>query len=115
MLADVGGGANSLVGLRGWHPDVGNHDGRLVLLDCLEQLVVGLAHCDHVDVVKRSEQRDQALSHEITVLSKHDRHGHDRKLTQGIGAGGGLRSAGRVRRVHNPDLHAEPSDAVVSF
>ena len=63
---------DAFVGVVGWHADVGQHDVGPVLIDGGEQLVVGRALGDDVEIVLGLEQANHTLSHEQVVLGDDD-------------------------------------------
>ena len=68
------GGADALVGVRGRHPDVGEHDVGLVLADGVEQLAQVTGLDDLVDRRVLGQERDEALTEEHAVLREHHSH-----------------------------------------
>ena len=71
------GGADALVGVRGRHPDVGEHDVGLLLADRVEQLAEVTGLDDLVDRGVLGQERDEALTEEHAVLREHHAHaGH---------------------------------------
>ena len=74
--SQLGGGSDALVGAGGGHPDVGEHDVGLEVVDRSEQRVVVVAHAGHLDVVDRVEEARDRRAHEVVVLGDHHSDGH---------------------------------------
>ena len=79
------GGADALVGVRGRHPDVGEHDVGLVLVDRVEQLAEIAGLDDLVDGRVLGQERDEALSEEHAVLREHHTHAGHACIVRGPG------------------------------
>ena len=92
-LADATRGPDPLVGQRRRHPDVGEDDVRVRLIDGVHQLVVVGRDGDDVNVVVPLEQRDDPSPQELSVLGQHQtqRGGHGVRL---IGVAGSECGAG---------------------
>ena len=75
-LAQPGRHLDSLVRVRGRHPDVRDDDVGLLGLDRLEQGVEVLANRCDLEVVSSREQPSQGLADEVVVIGEHepDRH-----------------------------------------
>ena len=74
----VSGGLDALVGAGRRHPDVGEHDVGLVLVDGGEQPGQVVDGRDHVDVVLVLEHAQDALAHDQHVLGDHHPQRHRR-------------------------------------
>ena len=75
-LAQLMGGADSLVHATGRHPDVGDDDVGPLGLDSGDQRVEVGADGGHLELRLRLEQAADALAHEVVVFRQHDPDRH---------------------------------------
>ena len=68
------GGAQALVGVRRWHPNVDDRDIGLVADDLQEQVVRALCLSDHVDP-GFAQQGREPVADQQAVIGNHDPHG----------------------------------------
>ena len=114
------GGADALVGVRGRHPDVGEHDVGLLLADRVEQLAEVTGLDDLVDRGVLGQERDEALTEQHAVLREHHAHPGHACMVGGRGRGatghratiGALPCALRYRQDGGvlPDLFLRPAE-----
>ena len=69
---DLAGGADPLVGVRGRHPDVGQHRVGLQRLDFGEQFVVRCGGSDDLHAFVLGEEGRDSLADEVVILGEHD-------------------------------------------
>src|ERR1022692_1862289 len=74
------GGPKALVGPGRWHPDIGDHDRRAVLLDSSLQPGEVDATLDQLDLVRGLEQLPDALSQQVIVLGEDDADRHAMRI-----------------------------------
>jgi len=79
-LAQDVGCADALVGPGRRHPDVGDDDVGLLVLDGGEQRVEVLARRDDLDLRLRVEQAAHPFAHEVVVVGEHHAKRHRRSL-----------------------------------